>query len=197
MGKLRNARREAFARGLAEGQTVQQAFTSAGYSFHRQTAHRLSSSPVIKARVLELKEPKQAPGKNGRDEGGRFQTGSNGGPGRPKGSRNKLAEAFLADLCVEWETSGQTALARVAEMDPTAYVKIVASILPSKIDATLAIDVDFAKDVREFAQAWRLAKSYIGADDHQMIELQPIRDDERETERDIQTFSAEKGVQGP
>ena len=29
------------------------------------------------------------------DQGGRFLMGHNGGPGRPKGSRNKLAQDFI------------------------------------------------------------------------------------------------------
>jgi Family of unknown function (DUF5681) len=177
MGELRNRRREAFARGLAEGQTVQQAFTSAGYSFHRQTAHRLSSASVIKNRVVELKEQRQTNLKNGRDEkSGQFLQGASGNPnGRPKGSRNKLGEQFITDLQAEWEVSGPNALKRVVEMDPTAYVKIVAGLMPAKID--LAVDIELSTEVREFAEAWRLARSVIGADEPQMIELQPIQDE--------------------
>jgi hypothetical protein len=38
--------------------------------------------------------------KGQRDQGGRFSPGNNGGPGRPKGSLEKLSEAFLADFTI-------------------------------------------------------------------------------------------------
>jgi hypothetical protein len=46
----------------------------------------------------------------GRDPGsGRFVSGNIGG-GRPKGSRNKLAEAFIADLHARWIKDGPQVL---------------------------------------------------------------------------------------
>jgi hypothetical protein len=46
----------------------------------------------------------------GRDpESGRFLTGNNGG-GRKPGSRNKLCEAFIADLHSRWMTDGPQVL---------------------------------------------------------------------------------------
>jgi hypothetical protein len=37
-----------------------------------------------------------------RNKNGTFVAGHRGGPGRPVGSRNRLAESFLADLQREW-----------------------------------------------------------------------------------------------
>jgi hypothetical protein len=60
-----------------------------------------------------------------------FKPGQSGNPrGRPKGSRHKLSEAFLAELCASWEEHGMDALHRVLEDDPVAYVRIVASLVP-------------------------------------------------------------------
>ena len=50
----------------------------------------------LKGRLIMAK-PKPA-----QDEKGRFVPGNNGGAGRPKGSRNLLGEAFIADLYEHW-----------------------------------------------------------------------------------------------
>lgn len=44
--------------------------------------------------------------------------GHNGGPGRPNGSRNKLAQEFI-DACYDsWQTHGAAALDRIATETP-------------------------------------------------------------------------------
>jgi hypothetical protein len=60
-----------------------------------------------------------------------FKPGQSGNPeGRPKGSRNKLGEAFLNDLLAVWETDGQGALKRVARDRPQDFLRVVASVVP-------------------------------------------------------------------
>ena len=175
MGELRNFKHETFARAVAAGRNLSQAYADSGYRPCRQSASRLLTRADVRQRVDELKTQRQTDTTNDKDKTtGRFLPGNSGFSGRPKGSRNKLAEKFISDLHDEWEVSGAAALKRVAAMDPVQFVKITASILPAKIDATLSIDTDFLKDVMEFSQAWQLARQFIGADDHQMIELQPI-----------------------
>src|SRR5689334_10612506 len=61
--------------------------------------------------------------------------GSRPGPGRPKGSRNKLSEAFLRDFCEAWEERGKAALEAVATTDPSTFIKVAAQLLPAKIEA--------------------------------------------------------------
>ncbi len=56
-----------------------------------------------------------------------------GNPGRPKGSRNKLSEAFIAALCADFEEHGAETIARVREQDPVAYVRVVASLMPKEV----------------------------------------------------------------
>ena len=54
--------------------------------------------------------------------------------GRPKGSRNRLGEAFVADMCLAWEKNGIEAIERVVAERPADFLKLVAGILPKEID---------------------------------------------------------------
>ena len=71
------------------------------------------------------------------DEKGRFLTGNSGG-GRPKGSRNQLGEAFVADLYADWQANGADTIARVREERPQDYLKVVASILPKDVNLNVS-----------------------------------------------------------
>jgi hypothetical protein len=52
-----------------------------------------------------------------------FKPGQSGNPaGRPKGSRNKLAEALLDDLYTEWQEQGRDAIKKMAEKNPGDFV---------------------------------------------------------------------------
>jgi hypothetical protein len=70
---------------------------------------------------------------------GRYLPGNSGNGGRKPGSRNKLGEAFIADLATSWERHGVKALERCAEEDPAQYCRIIASLLPR--EASLDVDV--------------------------------------------------------
>ena len=61
---------------------------------------------------------------------GRFEPGTSGNPrGRPRGSRNKLSEAFLDAIMTEWEEYGAEAVRQVREHDPLAFLRIVAVVI--------------------------------------------------------------------
>lgn len=70
------------------------------------------------------------------DAKGRFVSGNIGG-GRPKGSRNKLGEAFLDDMFADWEAHGKEAIARTRDEKPEQYLKVVASILPRELNVNV------------------------------------------------------------
>lgn len=58
-----------------------------------------------------------------------------GNPGRPKGSRNKLGEAFIEALYTDFKEHGVAAIETVRDQKPDQYLKVVASILPKEIEA--------------------------------------------------------------
>lgn len=73
------------------------------------------------------------PSADKRDENGRFIVPPKS-PGRPKGSRNKLGEAFLADMLANWEEHGKETIEQVRVDKPDQYLKVVASILPKELN---------------------------------------------------------------
>lgn len=60
-----------------------------------------------------------------------------GNPGRPKGSRNKLGEAFLSDLVASWEANGPEVIERVILEKPEQYLKVVASLMPKDLNVNV------------------------------------------------------------
>jgi DNA-directed RNA polymerase len=75
--------------------------------------------------------------KPAKDEQGRFITGNIGG-GRTKGARNKLGEAFVADLLADWEENGAAVIEAVRTDKPDQYLKVVASILPKELNVKVS-----------------------------------------------------------
>lgn len=64
----------------------------------------------------------------GRDlSNGQFVKGFRGGPGRQKGSRNKLAEQFYEDLYAEWNKRGAEVLEHMSGKD---LARLVAFSMP-------------------------------------------------------------------
>jgi hypothetical protein len=57
-----------------------------------------------------------------------------GNPGRPRGSRNKLGEEFIAALAADFAKHGQAVIEKVRRDKPDAYLKIVASLMPKDLN---------------------------------------------------------------
>jgi Family of unknown function (DUF5681) len=69
------------------------------------------------------------------NEATRFKPGQSGNPrGRPRGSRHKISEAFIADLLADYEKHGRQTLDRMRKEDPTAYIRMIASLVPKQIE---------------------------------------------------------------
>jgi hypothetical protein len=67
-----------------------------------------------------------------RTKQGYFAPGTAGGPGRPRGARDRLAQAMLATLSVDWEQHGAEVLERVRARWPQVYLSVMASLLPKE-----------------------------------------------------------------
>jgi hypothetical protein len=57
-----------------------------------------------------------------------------GNPGRPKGSRNKLGEAFIEDLHIAWEKHGMAAIEATIKNHPAQFLKVIAQVLPKDMN---------------------------------------------------------------
>jgi hypothetical protein len=63
----------------------------------------------------------------GRNPDGRFTSGQHG-PGRPKGSRNRFAEASICDVFEAWTAHAKDVLERVAKEDPVAFLRLAGAV---------------------------------------------------------------------
>ncbi len=82
-----------------------------------------------------------------RDEQGRFLPGHDGlpGAGRPKGSKQSLADQFIYDLAELWEREGKNILTQMAAEKPCELVRAVTRVLSSdevrlRQDAVMVLD---------------------------------------------------------
>ncbi len=63
-----------------------------------------------------------------------WKPGQSGNPvGRPRGSRNRLSEDFLADVHEAWQVGGKAAITAMREDRPDKFCLMVASLLPKHV----------------------------------------------------------------
>jgi hypothetical protein len=65
---------------------------------------------------------------------GRFVIGGKPGPGRPKGSKNKFAEDYWADLHDIWAEHGKSAMLIAIKTDPVKFCAMAAGVLPKDVN---------------------------------------------------------------
>ena len=71
-----------------------------------------------------------------RQVGTPFRTGAEwkgNAKGRPKGSRNKLSEAFIAALNDDFAEHGPAVITQVRAEMPHVYLKVIASLVPKEL----------------------------------------------------------------
>ena len=63
-----------------------------------------------------------------------WKPGQSGNPaGRPRGSRNKLGEDFIAALAADFIEHGPMVIEKVRVEHPMAYLKLIASVIPQDV----------------------------------------------------------------
>ncbi len=87
-----------------------------------------------------------------------------GNPGRPKGSRNKLGEAFIEALHEDFEKDGAVAIAACRREKPDAYLKVIASILPKELKVTTENDLTDEELVERIRQLDAAIRPFLDAE---------------------------------
>lgn len=63
-----------------------------------------------------------------------FKPGHAGGPGRPKGSRNKLSELFITTLAKDFEEHGVDVIERLRKEQPAQYANVIGRLMPKLLE---------------------------------------------------------------
>lgn len=112
--------------------------------------------------MSDIDQPEGEGPPEGRGEGGRFTPGNRFGQGRPKGARNRLSEAFIADLEEVWKAHGPTVLRTLATEKPGMLARVVAGLEPKRVEVKeAALDSYTDEELTDALDALRAAE---GAD---------------------------------
>jgi hypothetical protein len=107
-----------------------------------------------------------------------WEPGQSGNPaGRPKGSRNKLSEDFVAALYDDFREHGSGAIAACRAEKPDVYLRVIAGLLPK--DMTIKVQsLDELTDdqlMRKLAVLTEMAKPLLARP--AVIDAAPVRAD--------------------
>jgi Family of unknown function (DUF5681) len=90
-----------------------------------------------------------------------WRPGESGNPaGRPRGSRNKLSEDFVAALYDDFRDHGSAAIAACRAEKPDVYVRVIAGLLPKDMNIKVQQLDDLTDDqlMRKLAVLTEMAK---------------------------------------
>jgi Family of unknown function (DUF5681) len=90
-----------------------------------------------------------------------WKPGTSGNPaGRPRGSRNKLSDDFVAALYNDFQEHGSAAIAACRAEKPDVYVRVIAGLLPKDMNIKVQQLDDLTDDqlMRKLAVLTEMAK---------------------------------------
>jgi hypothetical protein len=105
---------------------------------------------------------------------GRFQPGNNGGPGRGRGNRARISEAYLADLGAVWEAEGREALLRCAREEPGTFCRLMSQLLPKDV----SVDIDVTIRAQTALEAYRVLKELPRGELRELKQIDAVASDE-------------------
>jgi Family of unknown function (DUF5681) len=108
-----------------------------------------------------------------------WKKGVSGNPsGRPKGSKSKIATAYIEALHDDFSEHKDEAIARLRKDDLPTYMKLVAQLLPKEFEISVNVnhyaDFETAVEASNFAESWKIvrrAMTMIGAGELPIIDL--------------------------
>jgi len=87
------------------------------------------------------------------------------GPGRPRGSRNALGDSFISALHADFQANGVQAIADARAESPLGYVKMIAGLLPQKLEiervASAVSDDELLRIIKAGTVAERMSEQVI------------------------------------
>ena len=70
-----------------------------------------------------------------------FKVGQSGGPGRPKGARNRFSEDYVEAFAADFEEHGVAVIKRIRVEQPAVYLKLAAMLVPKDFNLKHSGDV--------------------------------------------------------
>ena len=72
----------------------------------------------------------------------KFKKGSAGGPGRPKGARNKVTDIYLGALSKTTVDDVLQVVEKLKDTRPDAYLKLLGALVPKDMDVNLSGNIN-------------------------------------------------------
>src|SRR5262245_7398244 len=98
-----------------------------------------------------------------------FAPANPGGPGRPRGVRNRLQRKFLDALTADFEKHGEAIIRVCRVTEPVQYLKIVAALMPRELDMTVTAISDMPDE--ELIQTLDHVRHELRAEQTKLLEL--------------------------